>query len=113
VAMNYARVFEFWRDLYTPQYLDSHSFMAERLSVGKLQLFRTDTKWCYINLEVRSDLYFSDDGGSNDLWYVGKFLPDYMALQCKKQPSSHLPSLKLKVLLRASSSSLYKLKIAF
>jgi hypothetical protein len=29
-----------------------------------------------------------DDGGSKDLWNVGKLLPDYMALQPRRQPSS-------------------------
>jgi hypothetical protein len=29
-----------------------------------------------------------DDGGSKDLWNVGKLLPDYTALQPKRQPSS-------------------------
>jgi hypothetical protein len=30
-----------------------------------------------------------DDGGSNDLLNVGKLLPDYTALQPRRQPSSH------------------------
>jgi hypothetical protein len=29
-----------------------------------------------------------DDGGSKDLWNVGKLLPDYTALQPRRQPSS-------------------------
>jgi hypothetical protein len=29
----------------------------------------------------------SDDGGSKDLWNTGKLLPDYMALQPRRQPS--------------------------
>jgi hypothetical protein len=29
-----------------------------------------------------------DDGGSKDLWNVGKFLPDYTVLQSRRQPSS-------------------------
>jgi hypothetical protein len=32
-----------------------------------------------------------DDGGSKDLWNVGKLLPDYTALQPRKQPSSFSP----------------------
>jgi hypothetical protein len=28
-----------------------------------------------------------DDGGSKDLWNVGKLLPDYTALQPRTQPS--------------------------
>jgi hypothetical protein len=31
-----------------------------------------------------------DDGGSKDLWNVGKLLPDYKALQPRRQPSSIL-----------------------
>jgi hypothetical protein len=31
----------------------------------------------------------SDDGGSKDLWNVGKFLPDYTAQQPRRQPSSN------------------------
>jgi hypothetical protein len=30
-----------------------------------------------------------DDGGSNHLWNVGKLLPDHMAQQPRRQPSSH------------------------
>jgi hypothetical protein len=29
-----------------------------------------------------------DDGGSKDLWNDGKLLPDYTALQPRRQPSS-------------------------
>jgi hypothetical protein len=29
------------------------------------------------------------DGGSKDVWNVGKLLPDYTALQPRRQPSSH------------------------
>jgi hypothetical protein len=32
--------------------------------------------------------YRPDDGGSKDLWNVGKLLPDYTALQPRRQPSS-------------------------
>jgi hypothetical protein len=31
-----------------------------------------------------------DDGGSKSLWNIGKFLPDYTALQPRRQPSSVL-----------------------
>jgi hypothetical protein len=31
------------------------------------------------------------DGGSKDLWNVGKLLPDYTALQPRRQPSSYSP----------------------
>jgi hypothetical protein len=30
----------------------------------------------------------SDDGGSNVLWNVGQYLPDYMAQHPRRQPSS-------------------------
>jgi hypothetical protein len=33
--------------------------------------------------------YRPDDGGSKDLWNAGKFLPDYTALQPRRQPSSY------------------------
>jgi hypothetical protein len=32
--------------------------------------------------------YRPDDGGSKDLWNVGKLLPDYTALQPRREPSS-------------------------
>jgi hypothetical protein len=32
-----------------------------------------------------------DDGGSKDLWNFGKLLPDYTALQPRRQPSSYSP----------------------
>jgi hypothetical protein len=31
------------------------------------------------------------DGGSKDLWNVGKLLPDFTALQSRRQPSSYSP----------------------
>jgi hypothetical protein len=34
---------------------------------------------------------FPDDGGSKYLWNVGKRLPDYTALQPRRQPSSYSP----------------------
>jgi hypothetical protein len=39
--------------------------------------------------ETSVDFYqTTDDGGSKDLWNVGKLLPDYTALQPRRQPSS-------------------------
>jgi hypothetical protein len=35
------------------------------------------------------------DGGSKDLWNVGKLLPDYTALQPRRQPSSYSPPCSL------------------
>jgi hypothetical protein len=40
-----------------------------------------------------------DDGGSTDLWNVGKLLPDYTALQPRRQPSSYSPSWEPQILL--------------
>jgi hypothetical protein len=34
-----------------------------------------------------------DDGGSKDLWNVGKLLPDYTALQPRRQPSKKITAL--------------------
>jgi hypothetical protein len=34
---------------------------------------------------------YPDDGGSKALWNVGKLLPDYTALQPRRQPSSYSP----------------------
>jgi hypothetical protein len=39
------------------------------------------------------------DGGSKDLWNVGKLLPDYTALQLRRQPSSHSPPWQPQILL--------------
>jgi hypothetical protein len=33
--------------------------------------------------------HFSDGGGSKHLWNIGKLLPDYMAQQPRRQPSSY------------------------
>jgi hypothetical protein len=41
-----------------------------------------------------------DDGGSKDLWNVGKLLPDYTALQPRRQPSSNSPSWEPQILIR-------------
>jgi hypothetical protein len=41
-----------------------------------------------------------DDGGSKDLWNVGKLLPDYTALQSRRQPSSYSPPWEPQILLR-------------
>jgi hypothetical protein len=40
-----------------------------------------------------------DDGGSKDLWNVGKFLPDYMVLQPRRQQSSYSPPWEPQILL--------------
>jgi hypothetical protein len=39
------------------------------------------------------------DGGSKDLWNVGKLLPDYTALQPRRQPSSYSPPWESQILL--------------
>jgi hypothetical protein len=39
-----------------------------------------------------------DDGGSKDLWNVGKTLPDYTVLQPRRQPSSYSPPWKPQIL---------------
>jgi hypothetical protein len=36
-----------------------------------------------------SFIHRPDDGGSKDLWNVGKSLPDYTALQPRRQPSTY------------------------
>jgi hypothetical protein len=41
----------------------------------------------------------SDDGGSKDLWNFGKLLPDYTALQPRRQPSSYSPPWEPQILL--------------
>jgi hypothetical protein len=41
----------------------------------------------------------SDDGGSKDLSNDGKLLPDYTALQPRRQPSSYSPPLEPQILL--------------
>jgi hypothetical protein len=41
---------------------------------------------------VSRENYFThrpDDGGSKDFWNIGKLLPDYTALQPRRQPSSY------------------------
>jgi hypothetical protein len=40
-----------------------------------------------------------DDGGSKDLWNVGKLLPDYTALQPRRKPSSYSPPWEPQILL--------------
>jgi hypothetical protein len=44
-----------------------------------------------------------DDGRSKDLWNVGKLLPDYTALQPRRQPSSNSPPWELHILLNCFS----------
>jgi hypothetical protein len=44
-----------------------------------------------------------DDGGSKDFWNVGKLLPDYSALQPRRQPSSYLPPWEPQILLDSTS----------
>jgi hypothetical protein len=39
-----------------------------------------------------------DDGGSKDLWNTGKLLPDYTALQPRRQPSLYSPPWKFQIL---------------
>jgi hypothetical protein len=40
-----------------------------------------------------------DNGGSKDLWNVGKLLPDYTALQPRRQQSSYSPPWEPQILL--------------
>jgi hypothetical protein len=54
-----------------------------------------------------SSTHRPDDGGSKDLWNVGKFLPDYTALQPRRQPSSFSPLCEPQTLLLFHSSNLY------
>jgi hypothetical protein len=41
-----------------------------------------------------------DDGGSKDLWNVGKLLPEYTVLQPRRQPSSCSPPWEPQILQR-------------
>jgi hypothetical protein len=50
---------------------------------------RKNERECNFNISDRPD-----DGGSKDLWNVGKLLPDYTALQPRRQPSSLQKSLQ-------------------
>jgi hypothetical protein len=45
-----------------------------------------------------------DDGGSRDLWNVGKLVPDYTALQPRRPPSSYSPPWEPQILLRLGGS---------
>jgi hypothetical protein len=47
-----------------------------------------------------------DDGGSKDIWNVGKLLPDYMAPQLRRQPSSYSLPWEPQVLLMYMSNFL-------
>jgi hypothetical protein len=47
-----------------------------------------------------------NDWGSNKLWNVGKLLPDYTALQLRREPSSNSPPWEPQILLWRSSVSL-------
>jgi hypothetical protein len=44
-----------------------------------------------------------DDGGSKDLWNVGKLLPDYTVLQPRRQQSEYSPPWEPQILLRQYS----------
>jgi hypothetical protein len=44
-----------------------------------------------------------DDGGSKDFWNVGKLLPDYTALQPRRQQSSYSPTWEPQILLSLNS----------
>jgi hypothetical protein len=70
-------------------------------------------------LEVRGKQVFEDgcllamspdDGGSKDLWNVGKFLPDYTVLQTRRQPSSYSPPWEPQILQNVLSSISYPKK---
>jgi hypothetical protein len=51
------------------------------------QLWQTSSPWRWLS----SGMLCPDDGGSKDLWNAGKLLPDYTALQPRRQSSSHPP----------------------
>jgi hypothetical protein len=47
-----------------------------------------------------------DDGGSKNLWNVGKLLQDYTALQPRRQPSSYSPPWESQILLTSGCFSI-------
>jgi hypothetical protein len=51
-------------------------------------------------------LYNSDDGGSKDLWNLGKLLSEYRALQPRRQPSLYSPPWEPQILLILFSKNL-------
>jgi hypothetical protein len=61
--------------------------------VGVYQLFRGP--YC-LHRQV------DDDGGSKDILNVGKILPDYTALQLRRQPSSYSPPWEPQIMLSSS-----------
>jgi hypothetical protein len=48
---------------------------------------------------IRAMSHRPDDGGGKDLWNVGKLLPDYTALQPRRQQSSYSPPWEPQILL--------------
>jgi hypothetical protein len=44
--------------------------------------------WVVAPCHQGDDTHRPDDGGSKDLWNVGKILPDYTVLQPRRQQSS-------------------------
>jgi hypothetical protein len=58
----------------------------------------------YLKLISRAQLtHLPHDGGSKDLWDIGKLLPDYTALQPRRQPSSYSPPWEPQILLSGLS----------
>jgi hypothetical protein len=49
------------------------------------------------------------DDGSKHLWNIGKLLPDYMAQQPRRQPSSYLPLWEPEVSLPAQNSPIFEI----
>jgi hypothetical protein len=61
--------------------------MAPVINFSAFLHFITEKYLWYANTQITNP---TDDGGSTDLWNVGKLIPVYTALQPRRQPSSYL-----------------------
>jgi hypothetical protein len=64
--------------------------------ISKMAVFRVVALCSLVEVYQRFKGFYylhhqGDDEGSKDFWNAGKFLPDYTALQPRRQPSSYSP----------------------
>jgi hypothetical protein len=75
------------------------------VKIMKIAVFWVVAPWSLVEVYQRSrgpcclHHHHPDDGGSKDLWNVGKLLPDYTAIQPRRQPSSYSPQCEPQILL--------------
>jgi hypothetical protein len=83
---------------------DSEYYIRSADRLNCITIMIVEVRWSVVYIFCKTAFEtdvgnYPDDGGSKDLWNVGKLLPDYTALQPRRQPSSYSPPWEPQILL--------------